>query len=220
MATSFPRVTSKPRRLASLSSPLMRKRLKGGIASPAELFLGARAPEPGFVRGGRLVSHPLDFDRPIFPDAVQSGFGNDLACDVLRDPERPEFQERCPSRQRLAELPEQQDLRRAEKEKTAALFAVDEQLDGVHQHGLFLHLVENHEARAVIQSPNRIGSQPEPLVGVIEGEIDRRRLPRTGEKIAHQRGLAGLAGSGKDGDGPPFQTRLEQGEDSARVELP
>ena len=52
------------------------------------------------------------------------------------------------------------------------LAAVGQQLHRVEQFWLLLHFIEDHEAGAVVKPAYRIRSQPDPLVGIIEGNID------------------------------------------------
>ncbi len=78
--------------------------------------------------------------------------------------------------------------------------AIREELDGVEQARLFLDLVDDDQACAVIEAPNGIGGEAETLVGVVEREVRRRGHARRGKEVTDERCLARLACPGQDGD--------------------
>ncbi len=85
------------------------------------------------------------------PDPVQARGRRGRALDALRESEGPQIQQRGASGQGLAHPLQQEDLGRAEQEEAPPVAAIGEQLDGVEQRRLLLHLVEDHEAIAVVK---------------------------------------------------------------------
>ena len=54
------------------------------------------------------------------------------------------------------------------QEEAVAVTATGEELHGIEQGRLLLDLIEDHQARAVVQAAYRVGGDPQSLVGVVE----------------------------------------------------
>lgn len=59
---------------------------------------------------------------------------------------------------------------RPEEEKAPSPAPVSEQLHHVEEAGLLLHLIEDDEARAVIEPSHVIGRQAQAFLGIAKGE--------------------------------------------------
>jgi hypothetical protein len=159
--------------------------------------------------------------RPAAPSCqIRSSpeFGAARVLDPLDEPEWPQLEQRGASRQRLADLLQQKDLGRAEEQEATSPAAVGEELDRVEKRRLLLDLIENHEARAMVQPAHRVAREPQAFVWIVEGEVHRRRIAGGGKQVADERRLACLASPGEDGDGPAREPRPEQVKEATRVE--
>lgn len=92
-----------------------------------------RAPEPSLVGGRRRVGHPADGGLALLPDAIETRERRLRVLDALDEAEGPQLEEGRPARQGLAHLPEQVNLRRAEREKAPPLAPEDHQAPAVIQ---------------------------------------------------------------------------------------
>ena len=95
--------------------------------------------------------------------------------------------------------------------------AIGVELDRVER-DLLLRLVEDHEARAMIQPVNRVGREAQALVRIVERHVHRRPVGGRRQGIPDQRGLSGVAGSRQDPDGPAPKTHAEDLEQPSGME--
>ena len=144
------------------------------------MLLGPRPPEARLVVGRRRVGHAAHGGLALLPEAVEAGGRRLHTLDALGERERPQLQQGGAPRERFPGLLQEEDLRRPEQEKAAAFGAIGEQLHRVEEGGLFLDLVEDHEARAVVQPADGVRHQAQTLVRVVEREVNRRA--RTGRR--------------------------------------
>ncbi len=98
------------------------------------------------------------------------------------------------------------------------LAAVGQELHRVEQFWLLLHFIEDHEAGAVVKPAYRIRSQPDPLVGIVEGNIDRRGFFSSREEIPHQGGLSRLTRPRHDGNRRALQTAAQERQNRTGVQ--
>jgi len=151
------------------------------------------------------------------PDAVEAGRRDVLVFDPLHQGERPELEQGGPSGQSLSDLLEQEDLRRAQEDEAVTFPLIGEELDRIEEGGLLLDLVQDHEAAAMIQPPDRIGSEAQPLVWIVKGEINGRDRTRRRQQITNQRGLPCLTRPCDHRDGPARQAFSEKREQPSGV---
>lgn len=138
------------------------------------------------------------------------------AIHALNQPEGPEVEQGGTARQRLSNLPEQENLGGTDEEESASLAPVREQLHDIEQARLLLYLVEHYQARSVVQPADRVCRQAQALVGVVEREIDGC-IAAGRQEVPDERRFAGLAGAREDGDRPGRQSAAEQVDRAPRV---
>lgn len=163
------------------------------------------------------MRHAVQGRLALLPDMVEARAWPLQALDPLDEAEGPQLQQGGPPRQRFPDLPQQEDLGRAEQQEAPGPTPVGEQLDGVQQGRLLLDLVEDDQARAVVQAADGVGRQPEPLVRIVQGQVDRR-VSGQGKQVAGEGGLSGLAGACQDRDRTAGEPRPEDRGQASRVE--
>jgi hypothetical protein len=180
------------------------------------VFVCSRAPEARLVddRGqlGHAAERGLAVLSPIGPG--QRGL---RAIAALDEAEGPALQERRAASQRLADLAEQEHLGGPQREEPAAPAPVGEQLQGVEQRLLLLHIVEHDQAEAVVQPAGGIGGETQPLVRIVERGVDGRVAAR-GQALPDQRRLPGLAGAREDHDRARCRPPAEEVEEAVRLQ--
>jgi hypothetical protein len=169
---------------------LGRELLERGIATPGEVVLRPPAPGAPLVGGRGRLGQPAHGGLALVPDPVERGRRHLVALDALHERQRPQLEQGGSPGQGLAYLLEQEELGRAEEQEPALLAAVGEELDGVGEARLLLNLVDDHEARAMVEPADGIGGQSQSLVGVVEGEVGGVGDARCRQEVAHQRRLA------------------------------
>lgn len=133
--------------------------LERRVAAPAAVVLGAGPAAAHLVRRDWEAFELREGGLALLPEEVEAWRRDARSLAALDERERPELEQRRPSRRRLADLLERQDLAGAEEQEPVPLLPVRQELHGVEQVGLLLDFVEDDQPLAVVEPADGVGGR-------------------------------------------------------------